>query len=66
MADVLNFQKRKKKNLVMWTWIEVQKWTSLNLHMEEKYNLLLLFPIEYRLGIYVQDLGILEDAEIRF
>lgn len=34
--------------------------------MEEKYNLLLLFPIEYRLGIYVQDLGILEDAEIRF
>lgn len=66
MADELNFQKRKKKNLVMWTWIEVQKWTSLNLYMEEKYNLLLLFPIEYRLGIYVQDLGILEDAEIRF
>lgn len=66
MADELNFQKRKKKNLVMWAWLEVQKWTSLNLYMEEKYNLLLLFPIEYRLGIYVQDLGILEDAEIRF
>ena len=66
MADELNFQKKKKKNLVMWAWLEVQKWTSLNLYMEEKYNLLLLFPIEYRLGIYVQDLGILEDAEIRF